>query len=205
MDLSKLPKLAGRQSNDTSSVAPEQIPTAQAEGFSPGSSAHQSASPGWVLISLIIGVIFLFMGQSFARWLIATSASQPFSTGVIWSVGPKAGQPVGYWDLQGATAWTDCGMFLFGLSAIVDAMAMLVFLRSHRPAARAAAMTIGVLFTALATVFNLVVCIKLFSLGILPLFSLLAVGLGGYFLLEQYPILFAKKTGSPARHYTVKK
>ena len=202
MDLSKLPKLAGRESNDASSAAPAPIPLAQAGGFSPGSSNDEnrsSASPGWVLISVIIGVIFLFLGQSFARWLIATASGQPFSTGVIWSIGPKSGQPVDYWELQGAPAWTDCGMFLFGLSAIVDALAMLVCIRSRSLVARTAAMTIGVLFTAVATACNLFVCIKLFSLGILPLFSLLAVGLGGYFLLEQYPILFPKKTRSATR------
>lgn len=202
MDLSKLPKLAGRESTDASPVAPHPIPMAQAGGFSPGSSSVQNpsnTSPGWVLISAIIGVIFLFLGQSFARWLIATASGQPFSTGIIWSFGPKSGQPVGYWELQGATAWTDCGMFLFGLSAIVDAIAMLVFIRSRSPVARTTALVIGVLFTAVATVFNLLVCFKLFSLGILPLFSLLAVGLGGYFLLEQVPLLFPKKTGSALR------
>ena len=162
MDLSKLPKLGGRESNEQPPAHRIDIPLAQAGGFSPGSSTAQnasSASPGWVLISVIVGVIFLFLGQSFARWLVAAASGNPFSTGVMWSIGPKAGQPVDYWELQGATAWTDCGMFLFGVSAIVDAIALLVLMRARSAAARTAAVTVGFLATAVATVFNLFVCI----------------------------------------------
>lgn len=148
------------------------------------------ASPGSIWISLVLGLIFVFLGVNFGKWLAATAAGKPFATGVNWTAGPKAGQPVEYWDLSGGTAWTECGMFLFGVSSMIDGLVLAMCWRSAR--SRLLGGWIGALVTAAATLFNLVVVAKLMSMGITPIFSLLAVAVGGYVLLDHYRTILTR-------------
>ncbi len=202
MDLSKLPKLSGQGHAGTPTAPPGlESPGVNLATRAPVPQDNLFASPGGALISVIIGIIFMFVGQNFAKWSLATASGQPFVTGWVWpnDGSARSGLPVSYWELETGTAWSDCGMFLFGLSALIDAAAVMICLRSQNPGMRAAVLRLGFGVTSLATLANLLACIKLFSLGTLPIFSLLAVGIGGYMLIERYPIIFGQKTGSPSQ------
>lgn len=208
MDLSKLPKLSGKDAQEAPPpLADAPMATPAIEPYSPPYRHAEPvpqpeqffASPGGIFISIIIALIFLFLGQNFGKWAIASARGQPFNTGVNWTAGPKNGQAVDYWELQGDPAWTDCGMFLFGLSAAVDAVAMGIVLRSSNRGLTRGVLMFGMAMTLIATIVNLLVVFKLFAAGVLPLFSLLAFVAGVWILFEQLPILFPRKTGSPAR------
>ena len=104
-----------------------------------------------------------------------------------WTSGPKAGQEVDYFDLEGFTAWTDTAIFLFGLAMVLEA-AMLTVVYS-RLGGKVALTSVALLVTILATALNLVVCFKLFGAGIMPLMSALAVAFGGYMAVYEWRLL----------------
>src|SRR5690554_1263458 len=112
MDYSKLPKL--------SSTPP---PPPPASPPPPGNAAPITAGIGAeVWISAIVGIVLMLLGRSFGAWAITTLTGGTYETGVNWISGPLAGQPVGYWELAGGTAWTDSGIFLLGLALILEAI-----------------------------------------------------------------------------------
>jgi hypothetical protein len=154
------------------------------------------ASPAGAFLSTIIGIIFMYLGLPFLKWLIATISGQTFVTGWVWPNDgtPRAGQPVSYWQLQTGTAWNDMGVFVFGLSALIDAIVTVICIRAaDRRVVCEIAMFVAMGATALSTVVNLLACIKLFSVGITPIMSLLAVAIGGYILIEQWPRVIRPK------------
>jgi len=195
MDLQKLPKFS-----TTPPAAPPAPDDAASRGAPPPPPAYATptgypmatdpvfASAGSAWLSLIIGIICLLLGQNFLRWLLATATGRPHATGVIWNAGPKAGQPVDYFELQGGTAWTDMGVFLMGVALLIDGGVMLWLLRGvGRWTVGLATLALGV--TALAVLVNLGVAADFVRRGGLPLFSLLAVAIGGYMLFEYAGLL----------------
>lgn len=194
MDLSKLPKLSQTPPQaDNAEPIPEpgsQKPpnNAPLSYRSPDSMEPvASISGGEVWFSTIVGLIFIFLSRSFPIWLVCTLTGRSFATGVIWNAGPKAGQPASYWELQGHTALSDMAIFLFGLAVIVEAAMYLVWLRNSN---RLKAVTcVALALTALATGLNLVTTFVLWSQGIMPLISLLAVAFGGWMFVQQRGLL----------------
>jgi hypothetical protein len=196
MDLSKLPRLSETDKHAASPGSPAAAEHGDADAPArrePIPVERVSAGVGAeVWISLIIGIILMLLGQSFARWSIATLSGQPFHTNVHWTDGPKAGREVDYWELSGFTAWTDMAIFLFGLAMVLEA-AMLAVVYS-RMGGKVLLTTIALGVTVVATALNLFVCFKLFGVGILPLMSALAVAFGGYMCVYEWRLLGALRS-----------
>lgn len=193
MDISKLPRMS-----ETGKHAPPPASADQAEARPdverhPSDVEHRAVEPvrvgigGEVWMSLIIGLILMMAGWTFARWAIAKMTGQAFHTNVKWTAGPKAGQEVDYFELQGFTAWTDMGLFLFGLALVLEA-AMLAVVYS-RAGGKVVLTMLALLVTVLATALNLFVAAKLLGIGIMPLMSALAVAFGGYMIMYEWRLL----------------
>jgi hypothetical protein len=149
-----------------------------------------SADPGvgaeaWV--SALIGVILILVGRSFGGYLAATLTGQPYHTNVTWMQGPKEGQEVAYWELQGFTALSDSAIFLFGLTMVLEAVVLALV--NTRFKAKVSLVTVALFVTVLVTAYNAVVALRLIASGILPITSLLAVAFGGYIAIYEWRLL----------------
>jgi hypothetical protein len=193
MDISKLPRMS-----ETGKQAPPPVPADHVDSIeAPVRRArpveYRSVEPvrvgvgAEVWLSLVIGLILMMVGWTFARWALATLTGQTFHTNVTWTAGPKAGQEVAYFELQGFTAWTEAGLFLFGLAMVLEA-AMLTVVFS-RMGGKVALTSVALLVTFLATALNLVVAVRLLGVGITPLMSALAVAFGGYMVMYEWRLL----------------
>ena len=120
MDLSKLPKLS--ESPPPPPVQPDPAPVR------PTYSASSRAEMGIdIWLSLIIGLVLIFLGINFGSYLKCKLTGQPYVTGWTWpNTGPKANQPVEYFDLQGGTAYGEMGYFLMGAALMVDGAVLLL-------------------------------------------------------------------------------
>ena len=186
MDLSKLPKL----SESAPPPAPSQQP---APAPSPVDYAHRpdigTSIGAEVWISLIIGLIFIMLGFNFARYLVTTASGRTYHTGINWVEGEREGTEVAYPQLQGDVIWNDSALFLFGVALLLEAAVLLVAgtsLTLKRPLVGVAAF-----IAAAATLINLIAAGKMFSDGIMPLVSLMAVAFGGYMAAYQWKLFKA--------------
>jgi xanthosine utilization system XapX-like protein len=138
-----------------------------------------------VWVSAILGIIFMLMGLQFARYGLATLRGEVFDT--TWL---RGNQPVLYWDLPGGTAWSDSALFAFGAAMVVASLAMLLvwWLRQTWPA-----WTIALPLTAVGSLYNVFVSVKLLELSITPTISLLAVLFGGVAIFYQVGIARAMR------------
>jgi hypothetical protein len=199
MDLSKLPKLS-----DTQSQAPPVAP-APVEPFQPpGPSRSQTMDyrPGErqigvgvdIWISLVIGLLLLMMGASFGKYALASLRHQPYHTNVNWTSGPKDGTEVAYFELEGYTALSDMGIFLFGAMLLAEAAAK--FLLLIKPGTLSKAFLIlATLLTAGTTLLNVYAALKMFSAGILPMIAVLAIAFGGWILFDEVTTLQRVQSG----------
>jgi len=201
MDLSKLPKLSQTSEAEKQRTSPPQPdPMADAQ---PRPPIGQPIPPTYadpiigaeVWISAVLGLLFTYLGTTFARYLFAVLRAQPFHTGVDWTDGPKAGQEVAYFELQGYTALTDASLFLFGLALLADAAMLLI--ASGSLARRTWLVWLGFGLTLLALAFNLITCVMTLSAGIFPLFSFVAIAIGGYMAAYQWRLVSAPKQQHP--------
>ncbi len=180
MDFSKLPKLSdtqGQTPSDPTPVIPYQQPPHRRAGVI-----------GEIWVSLTIGIIFIYLGANFAHFATETMIHRPFHTGVNWTSGDKEGTEVSYFDLEGFTAWSEMGMFVFGLTLLFEALAKTLI--SIRPSnVSRLALMLAIPLTLLAVVLNLIACVKMFSVGITPLISGLAVAFGGWILFDEWATL----------------
>jgi hypothetical protein len=197
MDLSKLPKMsetarAERERNET--AGGEQTPAgAQPVVRQATPVASEMLMGAEVWISGVLGLLFVYFGWPFARWAVTTMRGGTFHTFVNWTVGPKEGQEVSYFELQGYTAWTDMSLLLFGLALLADAVLLLV--ASGAVGRRGWLVWGAVGITAVATACNLVTALLCLSVGIRPLYSLVAVAIGGYMLAYQWRIVKGPRVG----------
>jgi hypothetical protein len=203
MDVSKLPRLSNSSEQrpaptEGAASDPVDVPAAPRpvpvdpygrDGVRPGVGAE-------VWLSAILGVVFLAIGWNFARYLTATLGGGTFHTGVNWTVGPKAGTEVGYFELQGGTAYTDSGIFLFGLAMVFEAVALLAGKSPTKP--RAWLVAIGLVVALAATLYNVAVCVIVFGRGIFPLVSVLCVAFGGYISMYEWRLLQALRLETQA-------
>jgi hypothetical protein len=140
-----------------------------------------------VWLSAIIGVALMLYGRGFLLWALTSMTGGTFHTTVSWTTGPNQGQEVGYWQLEGSTALQETAIFLFGFAMVLEALVLAVIhsrIRSKRPL-----LWLALTITLLATALNLVVAGKLFTIGVLPFLSLLAVGFGGYIGAYEWKLL----------------
>jgi hypothetical protein len=201
MDMSKLPRLSQTNQQgvpaDPAATLPPPPPSAvPAEG--PQHYRHASdvgySVGAEVWISAILGVVFLFMGSNFARFAAAKLSGGVYHTNVNWTAGEKEGQEVAYFDLQGGTAYTESGIFLFGLALVLEALSLLA---AHVAAPGRKPLVGFALFVTLsATAYNLFVAIKLFGVGIPPMMTIIAVAIGGYMAAYQWRLLKQVSAGA---------
>jgi len=176
MDVSKLPRL----SQTPSPPQPDSSPPATQPPMLPAASPQLGVgAEAW--ISLVIGILLLMLGWRFARYLAATLTGQTFHTEVVWTSGPLAGQEVPYFNLSGFVAISESAMFLFGLALIFEAAALFVAFGRFR--FRAALVCLAAIVAFAATAYNLVAAVLLFTAGVIPTISLLAVAFGGYMVI----------------------
>lgn len=199
MDLSKLPRLSETDKHSPPPPPPQTsdqpAPVLQYQSVAPSSDIG-----GQVWLSAILGIVFMFMGWNFARFLGAKLTGQPFHTGVAWQVGDKAGQEVDYFDLEGYTAYTDTAVFLFGLSMVLEAIS-LVKAQRNTPGSRAfVAFSLAV--TVATTLFNVVVALMFMSKGTPPIISLLVIAFGGYMAMSEWQVLKRMQMAAPVQPRT---
>jgi hypothetical protein len=185
MDLSKLPKLSETDKHAPPPPSPETPPPAEPLSYAPRSSGLDLGGQVW--LSAILGIVFMLMGKNFASFLIAKLTGQPFHTGVIWQTGVNAGQEVAYYDLQGFSAHTETAIFLFGLSMVLEAVA-LASIRRNTPKTRGL-LLLTLVLTAGMTLYNVILVVVLFGHGITPLLSILVVAFGGYTAITEWQTL----------------
>ncbi len=190
MDLSKLPKLSDTQRAE--GPVPAETEPQQTGPSLPAAPVYRPPGIGAdIWISLVIGILLCALGRSFFSFSVAALTHQPYHTGFTWdSDGPKghAGDEIAYFDLAGETAWSDMGIFLFGLVLLFEAASKtLVMLKPGKPAR--AALTIAIAFTVIGVLLNVVVCIRLFNSGTVPMLSGFAVAFGGWILIDEWNTL----------------
>lgn len=196
MDLSKLPRLSQSKGQTPTDPLPAAQELPEAAPVPPLPAAFESERPtaigevGNIWLSLIIGVVVMLMGWGFAQWATATLLGRPFESGYHW----EDGRPVAYWDVVVPyhQAISDSALFLFGLACVLEAAAMAA--GYARPRMRTVTVSVALLITVLATVYNVVACAVLFKDGITPLLSLLAVGFGGYMAFAEWGMLRERRS-----------
>jgi hypothetical protein len=198
MDLSKLPRLSQSDAPPPQSGAPAD-PSAPVN-YEAAERPPQAAPPGTprlnyedrpaagtgaeIWISLAIGLILMFWAARFGTYLISLITHEAFHTGVPWIAGPKAGQEVAYWELEGFTAWTEASLWLFGLTLVFDAL--ILYAAGGK---RAWLVVVGFALTLGVCAFNAFVCAKIFNAGVTPLMSLMALAFGIYMAIYQWGLL----------------
>ncbi|HSV15997.1 MAG TPA: hypothetical protein VLI90_17175 [Tepidisphaeraceae bacterium] len=191
MDLSKLPKLSNTQAEQPPASAPvasdDPTPTRPVE-YRGRPSINEPELGADIWVNAIIGLLLIGMGFTFAKFLSAKLTGQPFHTNVNWTTGPNAGSEVAYFDLQGYTAWTDMGMFLFGVVLLLEAAAKTALVLRPGAVSRAI-LLLALVLTAATTALNIYVCFKFLQAGSLPLLSGLAVAFGGWILADERRML----------------
>jgi hypothetical protein len=181
MDTSKLPKLSN-------SPAPPQ-PAMPVEYASRRTSPLAMSEVAFDLFFLaVLGLILMMLGSPFGGWLMAKARGQTYPTGVNWTAGPQAGQPVELFELEGATGWQYAGEWIGGvallLAAVVLAAGVLMKLKRNGVLTTAAALTV------VAVIANGLAAGAVFQAGIQPLLSLILMllcGISGYSLFRHKP------------------
>lgn len=182
MDLSQLPKMS-----DTPKPPP---PAETATAATAAPAAYREPAGGFgpvaVWISLVIGLLFCMFGANAARWGVAKLSGHEFATGINWTeaAGDRAGTPVGYFELQGGTAWSEVGFFTMGVALLLDAVLLFFVYGSRRP--KPLLIGAALAMTGVALAINVGCAGYVFSLGILPFSSMVAVLVGGMMLFEQF-------------------
>jgi hypothetical protein len=197
MDLSKLPKLSGnREANKPQESIPQnatgetEMPAAAAPVSIPYQArAIEPPAPGPdAFLSLAIGAVLMMVGRGFAEWLIATVRGVAYDTGVIWQAGPKIGQAVKYWELEGFTALSESTVFIFGLALVVDGIVL--FIARAVPRMWTKLLFAAFLLTVLAAAANaLAIVVLLVKDGPTPIWATLLAGLGAYTAWQQWRLL----------------
>jgi hypothetical protein len=200
MDISKLPKMSGTRTANQSVDGPG-APTPVVNNpialpdTPPRSSVTENQPPApppsigaEIWLGSIIGLILMMVGRAFASFCLAKLTGQPFHTNVTWQEGPLMGQEVAYFDLEGYTAWTDTGVFLLGLVMVLEAAARLLFVLRRNGVSRVLLLA-TLVFGVVTVLLNLGICAVLFHAGVMPLFSALAVAVGGWIVIEQVRLL----------------
>jgi len=190
MDLSKLPKLSDTPKPPSNEPEKESVRPDYARADLDAVDAGASAM---LWVSMILGLLCMGIGRNFASYTIAKMTGHEYHTNATWAMGPQAGQEVAYWDLQGYAAFTDAGIFLFGLSMVLEGFA-LAMIRSKLGGKRIA-ISISLVIVALATLVNLYTATRLLGIGLIPLMSGLAVALGGYMAIYQWKLLRVLTSG----------
>ena len=191
MDVSKLPKLSDTKAaeGDVPPVPVEAMPPATAYRDRMIPPPRQAGVGPDVWISTVIGLLFIFMGVTFAKFAVAKLTHQPFHTGVDWTDDAHpTNTEVSYFELSGYTAWTDMGAFLFGLTLLFEAASKAALTLRPGTASRWL-LGLAIALTLATVALNLYACGLLLHVGITPLLSGIAVAFGGWVLYDEWQAL----------------
>jgi len=193
MDLSKLPKLSETPKPPPAEPTPQPNPP-------PDDRADiayvDAGAGGMVWVSLILGALCIMLGRRFPSYLMARLSGREFHTQSTWSMGPRAGQEVEYWELSGSAAWTDASLFLFGLALILEALALWAI--SSKIGGKKIVLAISLFVVVIATVFNLYTAARVMGDNAIQLMSGIAAAMGGYMAIYQWKLLRVLNTGRAA-------
>ncbi len=188
MDASKLPRL----SNTDRPAAGDAQETGQPRpvDYMPPEPTGFVAAQAW--ISGILGLLVLLYSWRFGAWLLTTLTGGTYNTGVGWGPpltanDPPQGTPVGYWELMSFStlrapdvAWTEMGLFLFGLAMVVEAVMLVASVRAS-VGMRRLTLLAALGLAAAAAIVNVGVLIYLISIGLaLPILTFVAAAFAGY-------------------------
>jgi hypothetical protein len=197
MDLSKLPKLSDSPPPPSPPEPEREAPTANQPTALPHRHEDLGISVGAeVWIGAVFGLIFIMLGINFAKYSLAVLTGREYHTNVTWTEGERAGTEVKYPELMGDVIWNESSLFLFGVALVLEAIVMGIAgtgVRIKRPL-----VALAVLIAAAATLLNLIAAGKMFSDGIMPLMSLLAVAFGGYMTIYLWKLYQQLRPFSPA-------
>lgn len=156
-----------------------------------------------IWISIIIGLLFLFLGWDYARYTGSRIFHTPYHTGIVWNEGPKANQEVAVSELEpekraafDQQMMTSGALLFFACSLLIDGLVR-VLAWARVPGGRAF-VAIGLCITLFALCYNLYVCMRLLKAGVTPLLSLICVAFGGYIAFSQW-MTFQMMGQAPAR------
>ena len=199
MDFSQLPKMSKTpvtpKPDESEIDEPADVDAVDAPPAEPSSPrerivyvAQPHAAPavgfGGAWLSIIAGIIFIAMGKDFARYVLAKLGGREMATGWLQSDGVT---PVRYFELQGGTAWSDTSLFLMGLALLIDAALLGILAARGRPGR--SLVLVGISITVVALILNAGVSVYLFSIGVFPLASLVALAVGGFIVFDHAPLL----------------
>lgn len=175
MDLSQLPKMG---------ETPKPAPPMTEKTTPPTATVVYRDAPGGfgpvaVWISLVIGLLFLMFGANFGRWAMEKLQGREMVTG--WP--NDDGSPRTYFQLTGGTAWSETGFFVMGVALLLDAA--LLFFVYKSPTPKRGLLMAALAATGVALAINVGAAGYVFSWGILPISSMVAVLVGGMMLFEQ--------------------
>lgn len=143
-------------------------------------------------LSLIGGLICVFLGLRFIDWALTTVTGGTFNTGFVYQQpvnesDPPAGTPVAYFDLKSFTslpsgdyAWQEMGYALFGIALLLQALAL--FAGYSMPKLERPALFVALALTVVALLANVVVIVQLMGIGVTPLMSMIVLLFGGFLL-----------------------
>jgi len=132
---------------------------------------------------IIIGLLLVAWGHTFASYAIARLAHRPFHTGVIWQAGPRAGSEVEYPDLIGHPLWSDSSIFLMGITLLLAGASRVVSVT--RLGIKRTVLALALALAVVATLYNIYVSIRYFAEGTLPLVSAVLAAFGGFIVYDQ--------------------
>lgn len=151
---------------------------ARQDATSPTEQGDDKTAAGiTIFVSLGLGLLFFLLGRAYGRYLLAILGNQPFHTGVKWVSGPKIGQEVAYFELDGFTALADMGCFWLAVALILEAIAF-VALMLKLPWGRAVIWA-GVILSGGAVLVNLYAVIRMVGAGMIPQISIVALLIAG--------------------------
>lgn len=177
MDLSKLPKLAGEGEGAKSPQppAPPDIPTARLAPVDYHRTRPEPAGLMEAWLSLGIGAILLLIQPNLLKYLFGVE---------VPTITTNAGQTVPY--LQSVFFQSDLAVTAFALVLIVEG---LIIAFTPHPAL----VLVALVFTILATLWNLLYLITTYSTYGLPLLSAFAVVFGGFIASYEWRVYKAAK------------
>lgn len=200
MDLSKLPKLSGKKTDEPQASVPADQQQPPPAVPAPQSVPYAAAEPpgigvAEVWLSVFVGLVLMFMGQEFARWGITTLTGGTYDSGVEWLTPEKRGQLVPYWEIQGHAALMDSAVFLFGFAMLAEGV--LLGLSRLMPLRWRLLVLLALGIAVIVTAYNAVVLLIMLVDGYTPLAPILAVGFGGWMVFTQLALLRVRRDDNP--------
>lgn len=208
MDLSKLPRLSRTNTPQNDAGAPGgdggpigYQPPAAYRSYRDGDEGPLSVLD--IFLAVGVGLLFMFLGQSYGKHLLGNKGVYPeiTGTGYVWSAPhPKAGQPIlpgelspenkKNFDQQVAGRRlgivSESSLFLFGTGlAAAGLLGIAGHVRALPLRARQAAATVGLFATAAGVAYALWAVVTMMAGGITPIMTIVAILVGGLSLFMQ--------------------